>query len=142
MTNRTYEKLLRDFYETKAAGLKQGACGYLVKAFTKAEVLAAVELGLREPEAVRVGDLLLDLRARRVMRGDEEVCLTRLEFDLLAYLVRSAGRVVGYEELWREVWSYDGLPDKWVIHKALSRLRKKIGKTRLICVRGQGYLLQ
>jgi DNA-binding response OmpR family regulator len=89
--------------ETKAAGLEQGVCGYLVKPFTKAEVLAAVEGGLREAEAVRVGDLLLDLGTRRVMRGDEEVCLTCLEFDLLAYLMRNAGRVVGYDELLREV---------------------------------------
>ncbi|MCR4405769.1 MAG: response regulator transcription factor [Anaerolineae bacterium] len=126
-------------------GLKQGVCGYLVKPFTKAEVLAAVELGLREPEAVRVGDLLVDLRARQVMRGDEEVCLTRLEFDLLAYLVRNAGRVVGYDELLREVWGYDYTAGgQETIKSCVKRLRRKIepdpAQPRyLVTVRGVGY---
>ncbi|MDY7042017.1 MAG: response regulator transcription factor [Chloroflexota bacterium] len=147
MTNRTYEKLLRDFYETKAAGLKQEACGYLVKPFTKAEVLAAVECRLRGTGMVHVGDLLLDLRARRVVRRDEEVCLTSLEFDLLAYLVRNAGRVVGYDELWREVWGYaDDAGSYELVRMAMSRLRDKIGENAeqpqyIECVRGVGCRL-
>ena len=133
--------------ETKAAGLEHGDCGYLVKPFTRAEVLAAVELGLREAEAVRGEDVLLDLQAGRVMRGDEEVCLTRLEFDLLAYLVRNAGRVVGYDELLREVWGYaDDAGSYELMRMAVSRLRDKIGENvarpRYIeCVRGVGYRL-
>ncbi|MBC7251444.1 MAG: response regulator transcription factor [Anaerolineae bacterium] len=131
----------------KDEGLKRGACGYLVKPFTEAEVLAAVELGLRDPEAVRAGDLLIDLRARRVVRRDEEVCLTRLEFDLLAYLVRNAGRVVGYDELLREVWGYAGDAGSYeLVRMAMSRLRGKIGENAaqpqyIECVRGVGYRL-
>ena len=123
-----------------------GSIGLLRWAIT-AEVLAAVELGLGEPETVQVGDLLLDLRTRRVMRGDEEVCLTRLEFDLLAYLVRNAGRVVGYDELLREVWGYaDDAGSYELMRMAVSRLRDKIGENvarpRYIeCVRGVGYRL-
>ncbi|HDD25126.1 MAG TPA: response regulator transcription factor [Chloroflexi bacterium] len=133
--------------ETKAAGLERGACSYLVKPFTKAEVLAAVELGLREAETVQVGDLLLDLQAGRVVRGDEEVCLTRLEFDLLAYLVRSAGQVVGYDELLREVWGYaDDAGSYALVRMTMSRLRDKIGENvaqpqYIECVRGVGYRL-
>ena len=131
--------------ETKAAGLEHGDCGYLVKPFTRAEVLAAVELGLGEPETVQVGDLLLDLRTRRVMRGDEEVCLTRLEFDLLAYLVRSAGQEVGYDELLREVWGYDYTAgSQETIKSCVKRLRWKIEPDPeqpryLVTVRGVGY---
>jgi len=131
--------------ETKAAGLERGACSYLVKPFTKAEVLAAVELGLREAKAVQVGDLLLDPRARRVVCGDEEVCLTHLEFDLLAYLVRNAGRVVGYDELLREVWGYDYTAGgQETIKSCVKRLRRKIEPDPeqpryLVTVRGVGY---
>jgi len=130
---------------SKDEGLKQGACSYLVKPFTKAEVLAAVELGLRESGMVQLGDLLVDLRARRVMRGDEEVCLTRLEFDLLVYLVRNAGRVVGYDELLREVWGYDYTEGaQETVKSCVKRLRQKIEPDPeqpryLMTVRGVGY---
>jgi len=102
---------------------------------------------LREAETVQVGDLLLDLQAGRVVRGDEEVCLTRLEFDLLAYLVRSAGQVVGYDELLREVWGYaDDAGSYALVRMTMSRLRDKIGENvaqpqYIECVRGVGYRL-
>ncbi|MCR4405766.1 MAG: winged helix-turn-helix domain-containing protein [Anaerolineae bacterium] len=74
-----------------------------------------------------MGDLLLNLQARRVMCGNEEVRLTRLGFDLLAYLVWNAGRVVGYDELLREVWGYDYTEGSQVaIKSCLKRLRRKI----------------
>ena len=96
---------------------------------------------------VQLGDLLVDLRARRVMRGDEEVCLTRLEFDLLAYLVWNAGRAVGYDELLREVWGYaDDVGSYELVRMAVSRPRDKIGENAaqpqyIECVRGVGYRL-
>jgi len=62
----------RASYGSPTSSLVVGSIGLLRWAIT-AEVLAAVELGLGEPETVQVGDLLLDLRTRRVMRGDEEV---------------------------------------------------------------------
>lgn len=134
----------RASYGSPTSSLVVGSIGLLRWAIT-AEVLAAVELGLGEPETVQVGDLLLDLQAGRVVRGDEEVCLTRLEFDLLAYLVRSAGRVVGYDELLREVWGYDYTAgSQETIKSCVKRLRWKIepdpAQPRyLVTVRGVGY---
>ncbi|MEO0248262.1 MAG: winged helix-turn-helix domain-containing protein [candidate division WOR-3 bacterium] len=100
-----------------------------------------------ESGMVRVGDLRLDLQARRAMCGDEEGCLTRLEFDLLAYLVRNAGRVVEYDELLREVCGYaDDTGSYELVRMAMSRLRSEIGENAvrpqyIECVRGVGYRL-
>jgi len=86
--------------------------------------------------------LVIDLAARTVTVAGEPVSLSCLDFDLLTHLARHPRCVVSYDELWRKVWDYDGPPDKGVIHKALSRLREKIGQDRIVCVRGRGYLLR
>src|SRR3954471_819079 len=83
----------------EAEALDTGADDYLRKPFSFPVLVARVHALLRraslgDPAPVVVGDLRLDLRARRVTVGDEPVALTAREFDLLAYLVRRVGRVV------------------------------------------------
>lgn len=112
---------------------------------TKA-LLAAIERALaagRGPQVLQVKDLTLNLAARRAWRGDEEIPLTRLEFDLLAYLVRNSGRAVSYDELLTGVWGYgpaDGDPAQ--VRVALSRLRRKLkeepGRRIIVTMRGVG----
>ncbi len=94
-----------------------------------------------------VGELLIDLRARRVWWWGEKLHLTPLEFELLAYLARNAGRVVGYDELLERVWGYgydEG--NHGLVRMCVSRLRRKIGDApgrpqHIVCVRGVGYRL-
>jgi two-component system response regulator MtrA len=126
-----------------------GAFAYLAKPFSHEALLDAVRAALEERlrreqmrDCLHIGDLVIELAARSVTLVGEPVSLSPLEFELLAYLAGHSRRVVGYGELWGEVWGYHGPPDKRVIHKALSRLRKRIGKDRLVCVRGRGYLLR
>ena len=130
-----------------------GVFAYLTKPFSNKALLDAVRTALDERlrrERMRgrlhVGGLStglgIDLAARTVTVAGEPVSLSCLEFDLLARLSRHPCRVVSYDELWRKVWDYDGPLDRRVVHKALSRLRKKIGKDRIVCVRGRGYLLR
>ena len=107
-------------------------------------------VGLVGGDRLLAGELLIDLRAKGVRRGREKVHLTPLEFDLLAYLARNTGRVVGYDELLERVWGYQYYYDEGnhgLIRACIKRLRKKIEhephKPRyILTVKGVGYGLE
>ncbi|MEQ8318964.1 MAG: response regulator transcription factor [Rhodospirillales bacterium] len=135
--------------DDRVTGLQAGGDDYLVKPFAMAELLARVEaLGRRKgaPDAqtrLVCGDLVMDLIAREVTRGDSKIDLQPREFKLLEYLLRNAGRVVTRSMLLENVWDYHFDPQTNVIDVHISRLRGKIDKgfeTQLLeTVRGAGY---
>ncbi len=94
---------------------------------------------------IRAGSLVISPMARQVRRWREEIELTRLEFDLLLYLVQNAGRAVGYDELLAHVWGYDCVEgSRETVKACVRRLRWKIepdpSRPRyLVTVRGVGY---
>ena len=96
-----------------------------------------------EPSAQRIDDshvVHLDHTARRLVLGDEEVALTHLEFELLAYLVRNRGRAVTRAELMERVWNYQVAASDRTVDVHVRRLRRKLaGTLRLTTVRGYGY---
>ncbi|QNL19129.1 response regulator transcription factor [Hyphobacterium sp. CCMP332] len=136
----------------RVEGLKAGGDDYLVKPYAFAELLARVEAlaRRRDPEAVRtklvVGDLEMDLLARTVVRGGEEILLQPREFRLLEFLMKHSGQVVTRTMLLEKVWDYHFDPQTNVIDVHISRLRSKIDKpfddALLHTVRGAGYRLQ
>ena len=135
----------------EAEALDTGADDYLRKPFSFPVLVARVHALLRraslgDPAPLVVGDLRLDLRARRALRGEEPLPLTAREFALLTYLVRRAGRVVSKQEILAGVWddAFEGDPN--VVEVYVARLRRKLdraGGSRLIeTVRGMGYRLE
>lgn len=139
-------------------GLAVGADGYMVKPFSPRELSARVQTMLRrvrpvgeapEPEANQrqcVGDLEVDLDAREVRVADQEVTITRTEFDLLAMLVSKPGRVFQRETLLREVWQTDWEGNVRLVEVHMSNLRRKLAsagmsKVYIRTVRGVGYRL-
>jgi len=141
----------RDGVEDRIRGLDSGADDYLVKPFSFAELLARLRVLLRrelvEPTVVlRADDLELDLIARRVSRGEEELDLSRREFDLLEYLLRNRNATVTREQIARDVWKDPNVTLTNVIDVYINHLRRKIERPmlrRLIqTVRGVGYRLQ
>ncbi|MBA4356226.1 MAG: DNA-binding response regulator [Desulfovibrio sp.] len=99
--------------QDKIEALDAGADDYLIKPFSVGELAARMRVALRhvvvggqdKPEPVfRIGALSIDLAARRVRLAGAEVHLTPIEFKLLAFLVRHAGKVVTHRQLLKEVW--------------------------------------
>ena len=137
----------------KVSGLDAGADDYLPKPFALDELLARIRALLRAfgPDSggggggeLRLGDLRIDPAARRVKRGDEEIDLTKIEFDLLHLLVDNADRVLDRNHIHLEVWGYDEDTSSNTLEVFISGLRRKLeagGGSRLIHTkRGVGYV--
>jgi len=137
--------------EDKVRGLEGGAIDYVAKPFSFEELLARIRAQLRRPEAtsadrIEVGDLVLDLKTRRVTKGEQEVELTSREFELLAYLMRHPDQVLSRTQLLNGVWGYDYDPGTNVLEVYVGYLRKKLGdedeEGPIDTVRGAGYRLR
>src|SRR5262250_1277326 len=136
-------------------GLEIGADDYLPKPFNPRELSARIRAILRRAKAssalrgdsapIIAGDLELNVGSRLVRLGTETLNLTTVEFDLLEKLVKSAGRVVGREELVREVLGREFSAFDRSIDTHVCNLRKKVGSysdgtERIKGIRGVGYL--
>lgn len=132
--------------------LDRGADDYVVKPYSAEQIDARVRAVLRrsqreeEEPALLVGALVVDRSARAATLDGQPLDLTRMEFDLLAYLAGRAGRVVSKRQLMAEVWQqpYGGADKTVDVH--LSWLRRKLGETAaeprfLQTVRGVGVKL-
>ncbi|NRQ35453.1 response regulator transcription factor [Nonomuraea sp. NN258] len=137
----------RDSVSDTVAGLEGGADDYIAKPFAFEELLARVRLRLRAdrvPEAsvLRVADLALDLRTRRVHVGDRAVDLSTREFALAEIFCRHPDQVLTREQLLSHVWGFDFDPGSNVVDVYVRYLRRKIGADRIETVRGTGYRLR
>ena len=141
-----------DAVEDRVRGLDAGADDYLPKPFAFQELLARLRaLGrrrvqAREPDQLRTGDLVLDLRRRRAERNGKTIELSPKEFALLEFLMRNEGRVVTRTQILDHVWGYDYSPDSNLVDVYVTYLRRKIDRghqRKLIrTVRGAGYALE
>ena len=136
----------KDGEHDQADALDDGADDYLTKPFSYVVLLARLRALLRRGSAARptvleVGEVRLDPASREVRVGDEPVELTSREFALLEYLARHADRVLTKTELLDHVWeaAADTAPNAVEVY--VGYLRRKIGTSRLLTVRGAGYRL-
>ena len=138
--------------DDRIKGLESGGDDYLTKPFAFSELLARVQAlirrssGAADSTRLAVGDLVMDLVARRVTRDGREIALRPREFALLEYLMRNAGRVVSKTMILSHVWDYNFDPGTNVVDVLVFRLRDRIDKgferKMLQTVRGIGYVLQ
>jgi two-component system OmpR family response regulator len=138
--------------DDRVKGLQTGSDDYIIKPFAFSELLARVQAlirrasGLSEPTRLTVGDLSLNLLTREVTRGARKIELQPIEFSLLEYLLRNAGRVVSKTMIMEHVWNYNFDPQTNVVEARVCRLRDKIDRDfdqKLIrTVRGVGYVLK
>jgi len=117
----------------KVAALDMGADDYVTKPFSAGELLARVRALLRRaagqaaaPSTIAAGDLEIDIARRRVKRAGQDIDLTRIEFDILAYLAQNPDRVVTSKMILERVWGPEYGEDTQTLRVHISHLRKKI----------------
>lgn len=141
--------------DDRVEGLEAGADDYVSKPFAMSELLARVNALLRRLQPadnaarltrLQVGDLELDLLARRAVRSGKDIELQQQEYLLLQYLVENAGRVVTRTMLLEHVWNLNFDPHSNIVESHMSRLRAKVdrgfGVDLIQTVRGAGYTIR
>lgn len=133
----------------KVLGLDSGADDYLSKPFRLPELLARVRALLRRAARIpaatlALAELKMDLRSRQVLLGDQQIELTRKEFDLLELFLRHPQQVLSRDQILSHVWGWEFAGDTNVVDVHVSALRAKLGprgRMLLRTVRGIGYAL-
>lgn len=134
-------------------GLDMGAVDFVNKPFSPKVLLARARVALRkvaETSAVNTENgyrdeyLIVDIKSRRVLVREEPVGLTKLEYDLLSYLVLNKGRVLTHEQILDAVWGVGYEDNIDYVHVYMSKLRQKLERdpkkpTYLLSERGVGY---
>jgi two-component system alkaline phosphatase synthesis response regulator PhoP len=128
-------------------GFSLGADDYITKPFSVKEVMVRVKAVLKrsarqdspETRTLRVGDLVVNLKKRRVKMGSSEVELTRKEFEILVLLLRSEGSIHSRDEIMERVWDDHTIVSKRTIDVHVTRLRKKLGSYGKYILNKPGY---
>ena len=138
--------------DDRVKGLQSGGDDYMTKPFSFSELLARIHALIRrstresEPSTLNAGNLTIDLLARAVKRGEEDISLPSREFALLEYLIRNKGRIISKTSILEHVYDYSFDPQTNVVDVLVCRLRNKVDKDfdrkMIHTVRGMGYVLK
>jgi two-component system response regulator MtrA len=132
-------------------GLEAGADDYVAKPFKTQELVARIKTRLRRQvktestdDVLRIGDISIRVDEHTVRRGEHEISLTPLEFDLLLALARKPRQAFTREVLLQEVWGYRHASDTRLVNVHVQRLRSKVERDPerpeiIVTVRGVGY---
>ena len=138
----------------KIAGLDSGADDYITKPFAIEELFARMRVALRRSansndsngNVLTLHDLKIDISRRMVYYKDNEVELTKREFELLTYLVKNKNIVISREQILNQVWGYDYIGETNVVDVYVRYLRTKIddkfGVKLIHTIRGVGYFVK
>ena len=134
----------------RIAGLDAGADDYLPKPFGPDELISRIRAVLRrtgmttaKPALIEAGGVRIDAQTRRAWWQGEPLDLTAVEFDILEFLVRAAGRVVARDELTAMLYQRESTPYERTLDVHVSHLRAKLDDSRhtlIRTVRGAGYV--
>lgn len=143
----------KDDVTDKVMGLDSGADDYMTKPFAIEELLARIRVVLKRKgkkeennHTVEAGNLILYKDEHRVTYKDNEIPLSKKEFDLLSYLMENKGIVLTREKILDQVWGYDYFGDTNVTDVYIRYLRNKIDQKfdvqYIHTIRGVGYIFK
>lgn len=145
----------KDDVSDKVGGLDSGADDYVTKPFAIEELLARIRVALKrkdnrgkkvDEEVLEAGSLILNKTSHKVMYLEEEIPLSKKEYDLLEYMMENKGIVLTREKILEKVWGYDYYGDTNVTDVYIRYLRAKIDQkydlSNIRTIRGVGYIFE
>ena len=140
----------RDSVMDKVSGLQTGADDYVAKPFAIEELLARIEALLRRvnenkevSNKLEFKDISIDMEARIVMQGNQEINLTTKEYELYLQLVKNQNKVLSRDNLIEKIWGYDYEAETNVVDVYIRHLRSKLKNDGYIqTIRGIGYVVR
>ncbi len=136
----------RGTWTEKVAGFDAGADDYVAKPFHIEEILARIRALIRRAAGhaeatLECAGIQLDTRSGQVALDGHAISLTAQEYRLLTYMMHHAGNILSRSELIDHLYAMDDDPDSNTIEVFISRLRRKLGTSRIETLKGQGYRL-
>lgn len=136
--------------QDKINGLQVGGDDYITKPFSLQELTARVaahlrrdERGKHTPQIVSSQGLIVNLSARTVCWGDEQLSISKREFDIIEFLMTNPNQIFDKERIYETIWGYDAQGDSGVIKEHVRKIRGKLseatGKDYIETVWGMGY---
>ena len=133
----------------KVSGLDNGADDYVTKPFAIEEVLARMRVALKRIKSfskntenvIRFKNMTIDMAKRVVKVENDEIELTKREYELLLYLIKNKNIVISRDQILNNVWNYDYFGDARTIDTHVKKLRAKLGKEAdyIKTIWGMGY---
>ncbi len=132
--------------EDKILGLELGASDYMTKPFEPKELLARINVQLRNQkkpikEYIECGDISIKVSERLAFYKKNKVTLTKLEFNLLHLLAQNRNKVFSRDEILNKVWGFDTFPTTRTVDMHIKQLRQKFSEDCFQTVHGIGYKL-
>ncbi len=137
----------RDRSVDRVKGLDIGADDYLIKPFDLPELLARLRALIRRTtqqtqSRIVLGDVEIDLAARRLTRHGREIVLTAREYSLVEYLALHRGEVISRTALYEHLFDENDSTLSNLLDVHVSNIRKKIGAEFIVTRRGLGYAIE
>ncbi|MGG2014979.1 response regulator transcription factor [Bacillus sp. S10(2024)] len=129
-------------HEDELMALNTGADDYVKKPFHPGILLTRAKKLLKEDKVIYVHNIKVDMQAKKVYKDDEDLELTKKEFELMSCFLRNQGSILSRKDLLDLVWGIDYFGEERTVDTHVRRLREKIGTDLIKTHRGMGYSME